>query len=229
MEENIKNGKIELRSEKVRDIIGEIPSSIVRYGLYLIILFIVGIIFCLYIIPVSETYYTEILIKSFPDSETVYSPINGKLIYTVENNRTITTNNIIGQIINKNTTYLIKSNTKGVLKHNYRNNNNIRHGEIICKIIPDTINEIYGEILVPINFIKKEYELFELNISSPFNEIIKGKITHIYPIPITKDGGQYLKAEVKLDYNENSIPILFVGKANIILKKERMINKIIKL
>ena len=47
--------KIELRSEKVRHIIGEIPSKIVRYGITIITIVILGLLAGAYFIPYSET------------------------------------------------------------------------------------------------------------------------------------------------------------------------------
>lgn len=47
--------KIELRSEKVRHIIGEIPSRIVRYGITIITIVILGLLVGAYFIPYPET------------------------------------------------------------------------------------------------------------------------------------------------------------------------------
>ena len=47
--------KIELRSEKVRHIIGEIPSKIVRYGIMIITVVILGLLAGAYFIPYPET------------------------------------------------------------------------------------------------------------------------------------------------------------------------------
>ena len=46
--------KIELRSEKVRHIIGEIPSRIVRYGITIITIVILGLLVGAYFIPYPE-------------------------------------------------------------------------------------------------------------------------------------------------------------------------------
>ena len=43
--------KIELRSEKVRTIIGEIPSRVVRYGIIVITIVISGLLAAAYFIP----------------------------------------------------------------------------------------------------------------------------------------------------------------------------------
>lgn len=47
--------KIELRSEKVRHIIGEIPSKIVLYGIMIITVVILGLLAGAYFIPYPET------------------------------------------------------------------------------------------------------------------------------------------------------------------------------
>ena len=49
------DSKIELRSEKVRHIIGEIPSRIVRYGITIITFVILGLLAGAYFIPYPET------------------------------------------------------------------------------------------------------------------------------------------------------------------------------
>ena len=49
------DSKIELRSEKVRHIIGEIPSRIVRYGITIITIVILGLLTGAYFIPYPET------------------------------------------------------------------------------------------------------------------------------------------------------------------------------
>lgn len=49
------DNKIELRSEKVRHIIGEKPSRIVRYGITIITIVILGLLIGAYFIPYPET------------------------------------------------------------------------------------------------------------------------------------------------------------------------------
>ena len=54
------DNKIELRSEKVRHIIGEIPSGIVRYGIAIITIVIIGLLVGAYFIPYPETISSRI-------------------------------------------------------------------------------------------------------------------------------------------------------------------------
>ena len=52
--------KIELRSEKIRHIIGEIPSRIVRYGITIITIVLLVLLVGAYFIPYPETISTRI-------------------------------------------------------------------------------------------------------------------------------------------------------------------------
>ena len=60
----MKDDKIELRSEKVRTIIGEIPSRVVRYGMIVITIVISGLLAAAYFIPYPETIDAKIMIKN---------------------------------------------------------------------------------------------------------------------------------------------------------------------
>ena len=54
------DSKIELRSEKVRHIIGEIPSGIVRYGITIITIVLLVLLVGAYFIPYPETISAKI-------------------------------------------------------------------------------------------------------------------------------------------------------------------------
>ena len=58
------DNKIELRSEKVRHIIGEIPSGIVRYGITIITFVILGLLVGAYFIPYPETISAKVLMTN---------------------------------------------------------------------------------------------------------------------------------------------------------------------
>lgn len=46
--------KIELRSEKVRNIIGKLPNKIIRYGMTIMSIILIGLFFAIYYIPYPE-------------------------------------------------------------------------------------------------------------------------------------------------------------------------------
>lgn len=51
----MEDDRIELRSEKIRQIIGEIPSGIVRYGIMIITIVVSGLLVGAYFIPYPES------------------------------------------------------------------------------------------------------------------------------------------------------------------------------
>ncbi|MDR0429059.1 MAG: hypothetical protein LBH58_01085 [Tannerellaceae bacterium] len=218
-----KENNLNLRSEKVRDIVGEIPPAIMRYGLYIIMLFIFLIFFCLSIIPAYEQYTTDITIKSIPEKEVVISPIYGKINYLVDDNIYINKNELIGRIINDDSIYTIYSRTSGIIVMIQKDKTIINKEDIVCNILPKYILELYGEIFIPIKYINENYRSFDVEITSQIGHIIKGKITHIYKIPILKENEQFYKANISVDDDDISL-INMNCKINIIIKKDRMIN-----
>ena len=78
--------KIELRSEKVRHIIGEIPSKIVRYGITIITIVILGLLAGAYFIPYSETISAKVQMANAYQG-TVSIPY--KYVNTIENGMTV--------------------------------------------------------------------------------------------------------------------------------------------
>ncbi len=61
------NRQIEIRSEKVRNIIGQIPPILLRYGIAVIALSLLILIFIAYIIPFQPTIDTTITVTETPD------------------------------------------------------------------------------------------------------------------------------------------------------------------
>lgn len=72
-----KSGDIELRSEKVRNIIGQIPPFLVRSGIGVIALVVVLALAVCYFIPYYETAEGHITLFSIPESEIYVSPVRG--------------------------------------------------------------------------------------------------------------------------------------------------------
>jgi hypothetical protein len=48
---NINSNQIELRSEKVRNIIGTIPSALVRWGIAVITIIFITLMFVIFLVP----------------------------------------------------------------------------------------------------------------------------------------------------------------------------------
>lgn len=74
--------KIELRSEKVRHLIGEIPPGIVRYGILIITLIVAGLMAGAYFIPYPESVGGEAVVL---DSSHIEVSVPYKYVNTLKN------------------------------------------------------------------------------------------------------------------------------------------------
>lgn len=61
MNKNIKNNEIELRSEKVRNLLGEIPPALVRWGTVIIVAIFLALILVVCFMPYPYSYGESIL------------------------------------------------------------------------------------------------------------------------------------------------------------------------
>ena len=64
---------IQLRSEKVRHIIGQVPPVLIRYGIMIIVLSFVLLICLASFIPYQPTFKTEIIVSQDVKSEFIYT------------------------------------------------------------------------------------------------------------------------------------------------------------
>ena len=79
------DSKIELRSEKVRHIIGKIPSGIVRYGITIITIVILGLLAGAYFIPYPETISAKVQMTNTRQGTLI---IPYRYVNTIENGMT---------------------------------------------------------------------------------------------------------------------------------------------
>lgn len=73
--------KIELRSEKVRHIIKEMPSSIVRYGIMTVTLIVLGLLSAAYFIPYPETVSAKAIVL---DDKQITISLSYKYVNTIK-------------------------------------------------------------------------------------------------------------------------------------------------
>ena len=217
---------LQLRSEKVRNIVGEIPPAIMRYGIYIIILIVSVSLFCLFIIPIHEQYRTNIIIKSIPEPEVVTSPLYGKINYCVSNNSYVDKDEKIAKISHNETICDIYSKSSGEIILNNKNNSYLKVEDIVCEIIPEK-GQLYTQALVPMNYINKDYKSFHIDIIVPTGESINGSITEIYAIPVSKNGEQFYKADIYID-KEQYVAVNTICKMLITENKGRLIDKILR-
>lgn len=138
MEEKKQECSFELRSEKVRSIVGQIPSSLIRYGLTAIGIVLLFLFCIAYFLPYKQVYSgnaTIHQITSIPTDSTVVS-----ILLKFENKRPH--HNLNGQALYMHT-------TNGVFTGQIRNLSQIRdtlgRQEVLCRFKSIEIKSIENQ------------------------------------------------------------------------------------
>lgn len=85
-----KKQEIELRSREVEELIGTMPSGILRYGIGTILLLLLSFIVASRFVPYPDISYVPIEIIANIETKPITSPKNGKILHTyVEENTTV--------------------------------------------------------------------------------------------------------------------------------------------
>jgi hypothetical protein len=150
---------IELRSEKARSIIGQIPNKIIRFGTFNVLIIIIGILLACYYVKYPVIIKVPTTINSQPPSIPVYAPESGIFIADTQRS-SISKLDLIAIIetigVNAKPKLIkIISPVKGMLLFNYRSNDIVRKGEIILFIRPDTITGYTCQSFLPARNISK--------------------------------------------------------------------------
>lgn len=77
-----RSNDIELLSEKVRNIIGQIPPFLIRSGIGVIAIVMILALAVCYFIPYYETAEGQVTLFSIPESEVYYAPVQGKVYFS---------------------------------------------------------------------------------------------------------------------------------------------------
>jgi hypothetical protein len=227
---------IELRSEKVRNIVGQIPNVLLRKGITLISLVIIGVITGLYFIPYPETLTMFVCLYSSPESEIIKAPENG-FIELMEPPKNVQERHVLALLKEANGSIVsINSQSRGLLLTNCRDKSYANKGDILFSIVPENIQCIYGIIFISqekINRIKLGQNVKIELMDSPSKNygLIDGEISKIYPI--LENGRDYkvivhLKDGFKSTNNckFNYTPLMN-AKASVFLSNESFLKRFI--
>ncbi len=188
------NRDIELRSEKVRNIVGKIPPVLLRAGTTVISIIILAVLILAYLIPYPE--YRDITVELYSDTPAVAERAADEGLFDASireqhvNRGKFIGNMYIGDVIdvifyNKmlderekkermglsdleyllDTTPRIYAGITGYAYFQKQGRNHVRKGEIMYAIIPDTISEIYGICRIPHNEVGKVKEGQEVSVT----------------------------------------------------------------
>jgi hypothetical protein len=236
--------KIELRSEKVRSIIGQIPSRIVRFGTgilsIVILLFFIGGYVFKYPIQLN----IPVVINSAPEAISMIADDEGTICYLHKSEQKLHKGDSIAMLSTLSAdlhtkTQFIFSPIDGKLLQNYKSGNWLSKNSIICAIIPDSIESYYIQALIPHKYFSAvrigQIVHVELN-GYPYSDygFLKGLIDYISPISLDQKGRTYFNVNIDLPCKmittlHKSIEYTpgMKGNASIILSEEPLIKRLI--
>ena len=223
--------KIELRSEKVRNIIGQVPNLLLRKGITIISLVIIGLIFITYFLPYSEVVSVRVHIYTIPQYEIITASNNGRLQF--DQLQKVNQLQILGYLkSDRDSVVIIKSPIDGTVIENCSNNSIVKKDDILFLIAPKKIEEIYATGIINTKNIYKIALGQKVKISSRDHllhdrELI-GKISKIYPIPDSNSNFKIRITILPSDQGQASNPIsLFEGDSQIVISDTSIFKKII--
>jgi hypothetical protein len=249
-EQKGKYNDIELRSEKVRNIIGQIPPLLVRSGIGVIALVVILVLVVCYYIPYSETIDGQIKIYSIPESEVFISPKQG-VVYFETDKSVINKGDAIGYIQSVDTLIHLVAGISGSLSLNTKQDESVERGEILYAITPVSISTIYGRLLLPYEYKARiqtgqQVRIELMGFSSNEYGVLQGTVGKIYPLPVSganittisdsitpNSERQFLKVDVYLPnglitLNRKELPFTpeMQGTTTVVLSQKRLLLKL---
>ncbi len=181
---------IGLRSEEVQELMGKMPSNMVRFGIPVILCFVLVLLGASYFINCSiiETFPIEIVSEEI--SEDCKIPNHGNLMLINDQFPSeICAGQTIARVAKDNDTINIVSSISGkVFKRSfYRDGESVDSSIVICTIVPYGKIEYYGYIHV--NYHTKKLLNYQTEIEVEYNStLINGKVKRIAELPDQKTG-----------------------------------------
>lgn len=191
---------IELRSEKVRNIVGKVPPRLYRVGISIISIILLLTLVLAYIIPYPEYKTTSINLSTIPIIQTIEAPLSGTFFFDLSQERVEVNQKICTVRFENDSMVNYYSEYNGIFLCNYKNEDKVEQGDIIFSIIPDSISLIYGISLIPLDDMKNIKKGQTVIITSVEQQSIKGCISKLYPIQeINRSNGELSKkVEIQL-------------------------------
>jgi hypothetical protein len=252
MAENIENnnqtgkaGKvqkdIELRSEKVRNIVGRVPPLLLRIGIAVISIIIISLLIAAYFLPYREYKNVEVELFCRPGYQSIVMPENGNVFMTISSMQVRRGQQMCYIQTVADSVIKFYSRLDGKVLPDARHGDFLRKGEPVYTIIPDSITSVYGIAYVP------EEDIARISTGQPVgfvssdrtslvSGLLEGYISEIYPVPaINRQGKSLYKIEImfpgyKPAVEEPWFPVFFQnmkGNGKILLSECPVLKRIL--
>lgn len=222
-----KQNDIELRSEKIRGVIGRIPNILVRIGIGVISITVLSVLLLLFFLPYSSYLEEKIELYSEPDYYIKQELSDGKISYnSIEY---VGKGEEIYKLFQNSDTIVSISPIEGNISFLCENNTNILKGTVICKITPLKVKNIFGIIYIPSN--KIDYLYIGKQIDVFINSQLKiGYVEKIYPISQLNDS-HCIRVNVKIDCDKSDFTkqMTTTGQAKILITDKPFLKRILNL
>ena len=216
-----KEKSIELRSEKVRNIIGQIPSALVRSGTLIICIVLMILFVISTFVPYRETISVQIELKTYPQVHFIHSSETGFFL-SDSIPSTIQVGSTIGHIMGGSFAEKIISPITGNVIMNINDEDSIDKGELLCVIIPE--NHIcYGIAEIMMEDYNKVKQGSKVIMTLGEGGTINGLVEKKYPL---SDNQYSYKVRIKFEEDKEEKKLInTIHNAKIILNDVSILNK----
>lgn len=162
---------IELRSEKVRNIIGQIPSVWIRYGTLMIGVALLVLLFISAFIPYRETIPVRIRVKTIPQAE--YARADKNTFVLINGWRdSIETNS--------------EEAFRGEIILNAKDGDYVERGDTLFAVLPEQA-QVYGIAEIAAASLAKIKERNKVLIDDAAMGSPQGQVSEIHPLPLSSN------------------------------------------
>lgn len=169
---------IELRSEKVRNIVGKVPPLLLRKGIVIISLVILFFVTGAYFMPYPETFHAKAKIITMPSVELIKAPCSGITYLSETEQPRVSKDQKLGSLFVKDSLVNLTSPIRGKLIVNSINGGFVEQGDILFAVIPDTITTLYCRGYIPGEVINRIRVGQKVDVRYVATDAMNGRIAH---------------------------------------------------
>jgi hypothetical protein len=248
MPENSKDNKlkkdIELRSEKVRNIVGKVPPLLLRIGIAVISIIIISLLIAAYFLPYREYKRVEVELFCRPGYQRIAMPEDGNVFMTTPTMQVKKGQQIC--YVQTGTDSIIRycAHFDGKVLFNAYYGDFQRKGDHIYTIIPDSIKSIYGIAYVT------EDDIARIDSGQPVGFVpvsaapcidgrLEGYVSKIYLVPSANKGRGKALYKVEIEFSgykstirDSSFPSFFSnikGNGQVLIFDKPILKRVLKL
>jgi hypothetical protein len=216
------NKNIELRSDKARSLIGQVPSVLLRYGIVLIGFIMLLLIGIASIIPYQESISISAEVKTSPNSFLIKASQSGYILLVTEDKN-----------IEEGDTFAYQQNSQGVteiivpvsgdLNCIVTNRDSIIKGEVVAIITSKKVR--YYAIARISSLVISKVKKGEKVLFDTSEGMIMAKVTKLKTIMGTKDESQ-VYIEFDKEHNKNLVPKMNL-EGKIVISNQSLLRRLL--